>query len=246
MKTYSAFIAEDEPLAAKKLQLFLENEGDISPIRIFSDGNALLTALENGNTDILFLDIEMPRLSGIEVLRRIEKRNKPQIIVTSAYEKYALASFDFQVTDYLLKPYTQARLHQAVERAKQSIALHRLKENTNNERKNLTKRSISIRTELHTEVIDISQIIVLESLKDYTCIVTEQKSMKTLNTLSSFEHILPQEVFIRIHRSYIINISKINSYSRKEVTMNNGVIIPIGPKYKDLFIEAVKYISQEH
>lgn len=246
MMTYSAYISEDEPLAAAKLKLFLEKEGNISPITIFPDGASLLDALQINKPDILFLDIEMPQVNGIEVLRSINEHDRPQIIITSAYEKYALASFDFQVTDYLLKPYTIDRLHQALVRAKEAIEFKKILQTAKQTRVEQEKgQTITIRTDRKNEIVSIQEIIYLESLKDYTAISTTEKRMLTLNSITLFEQQLPSPPFVRIHRSYIINLSHLESYTRKEVVMDNGEQISIGPKYKDQFEHLVKLIHQK-
>ena len=244
--SYSAYITEDEPLAAAKLKLFLEKEGDINPITIYSDGAKLLEALQSSKPDILFLDIEMPQVNGIEVLHSMSEQERPQIIITSAYEKYALASFDFQVTDYLLKPFSIDRLHQALARAKEAIKLKKMLQIVQKtEEAQRKEQSVTIRTDRKNEIVPIQEIVYLESLKDYTAIMTSEKRMLTLSSITLFEQQLPSPPFVRIHRSYIINLSHLESYTRKEVVLDNGDQVSIGPKYKDQFEHVVKLIHQK-
>lgn len=217
------YIAEDEPLASAKLKLFLEKLNEQGDISIFDNGISALAAIDREKPDLLFLDIQMPGLTGMDIMQKV---SGIPIIVTSAYDQFAIDSFSFNVTDYLLKPYTLDRLKQAVEKAKKNIRLAQLEEATKG-------TLITIRTEGKTEQIDANDIIYLESLKDYVSIVTSDGQQRlTLGTLGSFEEILDAETYPRIHRSFIINLNKVTSKDAHNMTMSNGKIIPIGRKYK--------------
>lgn len=220
------YIAEDEPLAFAKLKLFLQQTGEATLIRHFDNGVALLAALDTeAAPDLLFLDIQMPGMTGMEVLERLTG-NFP-IIITSAYEQYALPSFGFNVTDYLLKPYTPQRLAQALTKAKEQIRLHRLDQQ---------QSTITVKCEGKTEVLPLQDIICIESLRDYVRINLDGNRPKlVLETLSSFEQMLPETDFVRVHRSYIINIHWIVSFDRQTVGLRNGLQVPIGKTYKEQF-----------
>ena len=217
------YIAEDEPLAAAKLKLFLEKLNEHGDISIFDNGISALAAIDRDRPDLIFLDIQMPGLTGMDIMRRIS--NIP-IIVTSAFDNYAIESFNFNVTDYLLKPYTLERLKVAIEKAKKTIWLEQL------DQKNRGAQ-ISVRSDGRTEFINENDIIYLESLKDYVRIVTsDQKQRLTLGTLSAYEEHLSSNIFTRVHRSFIINNNKVRSIGTQSVIMTDGQEIPIGRKYK--------------
>lgn len=214
------FIAEDEPLAAQKLQLFLEKLGEQpSEMFHFSDGVSLMSAMAEGvDPDVLFLDIQMPGLTGIEVLRQLQTEGKKfKVIITSAYDQYAIDGFNFGVTDYLLKPYTLDRLRQAIEKVRPDA-------------------TISLRVDGRTEIIHYSDIVCLEALKDYTQFtLADGRQLQTLGTLSGFEQQLPKASFVRVQRSYIVSLNHVKSYNTQSVTLSTGVQVPVGKTYRDSF-----------
>ena len=223
------FIAEDEPLAAAKLKLFLQKLGE-TDVRVFDNGVSLLARLTEEIPDVLLLDIHMPGATGMQVMERIglTKQNTMQIIVTSAYEQYALESFNYNVTDYLLKPYTLERLRVALEKAKTNIRLLNLDKQTSAE-------VITVRCDGKSVIIPVQDIVLLESLKDYVRIVTSDRQKRiTMGTLGSFADKLPED-FVRIHRSYLININHLSEYNSQTVTMLDGSQISIGRTYREQF-----------
>lgn len=223
------YIAEDEPLASAKLKLFLQKFGE-SDISIFDNGISLLAHLAEEQPDILFLDIHMPGATGMQVMERLSKtgKNDIQIIITSAYEQYALDSFNFNVTDYLLKPYTLDRLRLALEKAKNNIRLKNLDKQAN-------AQTITIRCDGRNIIIPVNDIVYLEALKDYVKIVTTDGTKRiTIGTLASFENTLPSE-FVRIHRSFVINVSHLIEFNSQTVIMLDGSQITIGRTYREQF-----------
>ncbi len=222
------FVAEDEPLASAKLKLFLQKLEE-TDVRVFDNGMSLLARLTEETPDVLFLDIQMPGATGVEVMERLKySEKKIQIIVTSAFEQYALESFNYNVTDYLLKPYTLDRLRVALEKAKTNIRLLQLDKQVNTE-------SISFRCDGKTVKVPVSEIVSLESLKDYVRIsgVDGQKWV-TMGTMSSFEDKLPED-FIRVHRSFIVNINHIVEFNSQTITVVGGAQIAIGRTYREQF-----------
>jgi len=224
------YIAEDEPLASAKLKLFLQKIGEKGEIRVFDNGISLLASLQDSLPDILFLDIQMPGANGMQVLERMAEigLKSTQIIITSAFEQYALQSFGFSVTDYLLKPYTLDRLKQAVDKAKNNIRLQSLD-------KQINTCTISVRVDGRNVMIPSNEIVYLESLKDYVRIVTNDGQKRlTLGTLSSFEEKLTDD-FLRVHRSFIINLNHILDFNSQTVTMLGKLEISIGKTYREQF-----------
>lgn len=236
---FNIFIVEDEPLAAEKLHLFLKRMDKIGSIRIFHDGIAALCAWEEEKPDILFLDIEMPGISGIEFMEKVGNTAPSQIIITSAYEKYALPSFNFNVADYLLKPYTFPRLKQAFDKACENIRLRALDERDK-------RQNITVRTEGRTEIISPADILVIEAVKDYVRIIATDKKMMIHTTLTSFETMLPKENFIRVHRSFIINRNHVTGYDKNSTVLDNRITIAIGKTYREQFENLMQANSPKH
>ncbi len=220
------YIAEDEPLAAAKLKLFLEKLGESGDISLFDNGISVLAAITSNRPDLLFLDIQMPGLTGMQVLERLTGL---QVIITSAFDQYALDSFRFQVTDYLLKPYTLERLQVAVNKAKENLRLQQLDQQVN-------AAKLMVRAEGKTEKISQADILYLESLKDYVRIVTYEQGKRvqrlTLSTLSSLEEQLDTNHFLRVHRSYIVNFRKVSRFESQNLTLSDGTSIPVGKTYR--------------
>lgn len=218
------YIAEDEPLAAAKLKLFIEKLGEGPDITLLDNGINTLAALRNEVPDILFLDIQMPGITGMEILESIEL-DRTQVIITTAYDHYALPAFSFNVTDYLLKPYTIERLKVALEKAKNTLRLQQLDMQVN-------ASTITIKYDGKTEVISTSEIVSLYADKDYTHFALRDGSRRmVLGTLSSFESQLPDN-FMRIHRSTIINRNAVVSTEGYNVNLCDGQQVAVGKTYR--------------
>jgi DNA-binding LytR/AlgR family response regulator len=226
------YIAEDEPLAAQKLQFFLEKLGHESQnILLFDDGAKLVETLKTQTSpDLLFLDIQMPGMTGIEVLKYLQQEQKKgnhadlKVIITSAFDQYAIDGFNYGVSDYLLKPYTLDRLHQALSKVR-------------------LEPVINIRMERRTERLRVIDIVCMVAQKDYTQItLSDGNKLKTICTLSSFEQQLPPGLFFRVQRSYLVSLKHVKSYTSSTVILSTGDEAPIGRGVRESFIESLKAI----
>ena len=237
------YIAEDEPLAAAKLKLFLEKLGEGQDITHFSDGASLLTALaDTPKPDLLFMDIQMPNMTGLDVLKQLGECNFP-IILTTAYDQYALDGFNFGVTDYLLKPYTLDRLKQALQKARRMMPVS----DTSAEAETTITASITVRCEGRNELVDVMSIESLEALKDYTRLnLTDGRQITTLGTLTSMEQQLPTHLFKRVQRSYIVNLKHVQSYNTQTLRLASGTEIPIGKTYREEVQAALTLLIRTH
>lgn len=222
------YIAEDEPLAAQKLKLFLQKLGESAEdITHFGNGAMLVEALHDDQhaPDLIFLDIQMPQMTGIEVLGHMQQamgQQAPKVIITSAFERYAIDGFNFGVIDYLLKPYTLERLRQALSKVR-------------------VEPTIDLRSEGQTLRIRVADIVCLEALKDYTQFsLSDGRRITTLGTLSSYEQQLPSQSFVRVQRSHVIAIRHILSYSSQSVCLTTGIEVPIGKTYRDAFTDRIQ------
>jgi DNA-binding LytR/AlgR family response regulator len=225
------YIIEDEPPAAEKLRLFLQRAAPECKAEVFRDGRTALQALQSQRPELIFLDIEIPGLTGLELLEQLPPEERPLVVITSAYEKYALSGFRFNVTDYLLKPYSFARFEEALAKARETIRLRALDRRTFPE-PTAPDEALIIRTDLRTERISPADILYVEAVKDYVRLVTTTRRMLTQQTLTAIEAQLPADRFCRIHRSYIVRTDCITAYDRDSVTLTDGTRLTVGKTYK--------------
>jgi two-component system, LytTR family, response regulator len=216
-------VIEDEPLALKKLINFIDKIDYLKISRTFDNAIEAISYLKSNTVDIIFLDIQMEDFSGIQFLETIKQR--PKVIITTAYDKYALKGYELDVADYLLKPITFERFVQAVEKVFNSISL------------NLVKPSndfIFVKTEYRHEKIMISDILFIEGKSEYLRIVTKDKKIMTLQNFKTLQDLLPEDLFVRVHKSFIVAIDKIESIERNRIKIKD-LIIPISETYKEDF-----------
>jgi len=221
-------IVDDEPLA---IRLIEKHIAKIDALEVVATCNTALKAFELLNSqsiDLLFLDIKMPNITGIEFLKNL--KNPPKTILTTAYRDYALEGYDLGVVDYLLKPITFERFFKAV---------NRIVETTKNDVKtneSVSNEFILVKSGIKNHKININDILYIESLKDYIKINTiDGKSVTSKYKISDIEAELEGNCFLRIHRSFIINSSKISAFTTNEIEIN-GFEIPIGASYKEIAI----------
>jgi DNA-binding LytR/AlgR family response regulator len=229
-------IIEDEKLAAEKLAGFIEKISVLELILTFKNGISAINFLKSNSVDLIFLDIEMKDFNGIQFLKALQ--DKPAVIITSAYEKYAITGYEFSVVDYLLKPYTLQRFLQSVDKA---INLKELKEKAKNYEliASQSNEYIFIKSENRIEKIELGDILFIEGMKDYLRIHTKSKRIMTLQSFSGILQYLPGNNFIRVHNSYLVSINKIENIERNRIKIGE-TLIPISDKYKDSFYNSIK------
>tara|TARA_B110000211_G_C14080279_1_gene554170 strand:+ start:2759 stop:3457 length:699 start_codon:yes stop_codon:yes gene_type:complete len=221
----NCLIVDDEPIAVDVIKAHLEK---IPFVNIVGQTTSALEAIEmiNSNAiDVLFLDIQMPELTGIELLNSLQQQ--PMVIFTTAYPDYAIKSYDFDTVDYLMKPISFNAILKSVNKANARLAEKATEANSASD-------FIFVKTAYKTVKILLSEIYYLESTKDYVTFHLEDVKIKTQLTLSSIEEQLPSQIFVRIHRSYIIAIDKINEIERNTLFIN-GDRLSIGTNYKTEF-----------
>ena len=224
-------IIDDEPLAVDVLETYVNKIGGMEIVAKCNNPLDAITILNKHQVDLVFLDIEMPNLTGLDLVKTIE--NIPQFIFTTAYPQHALEGFELDATDYLVKPIPFQRFLKAVSRAKEKYALEQSivpQAKTSSEKNNID--FIFVKSEYENIKINVQNIEYIEGLKDYIKIHLKEQA-KTLLTLSSFKAILEKlpSNFIRTHRSYIINIDCIRALQKTYVVIND-IRIPIGETYK--------------
>ena len=226
MSSIDCIIVEDEPLATKVLKDYI---GEVSFLKLkgsFKDAIDASAYLRDHSIDLIFLDIHLPKLKGMDFLKTLYK--PPNIIITTAYHQYALEGYEYNVTDYLLKPIEFDRFLQAVNRVK-TTRLHEKPDD-------IDYLFLSVRNK-KVKVL-FSEILYVESQREYVKIVTQEKTLRCKMTTNEMHSILPDHLFKRVHRSFIVAVNKIDAYTSDMVEIN-GKMIPVGRNYKsaleDLF-----------
>jgi two-component system response regulator LytT len=221
---------EDEPLALSLIKGYIEATPFLKLAGAFENPLEVIEFVARENVDLIFLDIQMPDLSGTELARFLNKG--PKIIFTTAYEKYALEGFKLDAVDYLLKPFSYNEFLRAAKKAQHLINLEG-KKIPDLEIKN---DFLFIKSEYKIRRINFDAIHYIEGLKDYVKVYlkNEKKPVLTLSTLKNLESKLPPQRFMRIHRSYIVNLDSISIIDRNRIVFGD-LRIPITDQYKDKF-----------
>jgi len=232
----NCIIVEDEPLAEEKLAGFIGEITFLKLLRSFDNGIDAMGFVKTNHVDLVFLDIQMYKFSGIQFLEALTER--PQIIIVSAYDQYALKGYEFSVTDYLLKPYSFDRFVQAIDKV---MDKYKLKVQPQPASTLLQNDILFVKTEYRIEKINVDDILFIQGMKDYQMIVTRNEKIMTLQSFREIEIVLPTPAFIRIHKSYIVALNKIESIERNRIKIA-GELLPIGDTYKDDFYKTLRKI----
>lgn len=223
MRKYSCIIIEDEPLALERTKGFVVKTPFLNLLNSFDNALDGLAFLNANKVDLLFLDINMDELSGIDLLE--SSKLDCQVIITTAYAEFALKGYELDIADYLLKPFTFERFLQAVNK---TISKNNVQE-TESELKH-----IFVKTENRLEKINIDDIVYIEGMRDYRRIHTLNKRIMTLQTFSELEALIPARLICRVHKSFMVSISKINEIERSRIKIADQ-IIPISETYREHF-----------
>ena len=226
MSKITCIIVEDEPLAAKVLGDYVSQVPFLQLQGTFKDAILATEYLRNNSVDLIFLDIHLPKLKGMAFLKTLS--HQPSVIVTTAYHQYAVEGFNMNVTDYLLKPFDFERFLVAVNKVK--TAQVDKPESTENVE---TKDYLFLNVQKKKVKVLFSEIAYIESQREYIRIVTTKKEYLCKMSTHEIEDLLPGHLFKRIHRSFIVSLKKIDSYTAETVEVN-GVSIPIGRGYRDV------------
>jgi len=231
MDKYSCIIIEDEPLALEKTKDFVDKVPFLNLSATFDNALTGLAYLNNHKVDLLFLDINMDELSGIDLLE--SSKINSQVIITTAYQEYALKGYELQITDYLLKPFTFNRFLQAVNKAQENL-VQRVTD--------VPADFIFVKTENRLEKITLSEIIYIEGMRDYRRIHTTTKKVMTLQNFSEFEKLIPANLVCRVHKSFMVALGKIESIERSRIKIADQ-LIPISDTYKDTFFQLINNVT---
>jgi DNA-binding LytR/AlgR family response regulator len=229
-------IIDDEPLAIQLLENHVQKVPFLDLARTYNNPMEALIDFNSNPVDLIFLDIQMPQLNGVQFMQLLQ--NRAQVIITSAYQEYAFEGFEHNVIDYLLKPIAFERFYKAVEKA------YNLKNPSHKLEKSpdiypATGGYISVKVETKMVRVELDDILFIEGLKNYVSIYTKTQRIITLQVMKQLEEVLPANRFVRVHKSYIVALDKINSIERQEIYIKDRVI-PIGNTYQENFFKLLE------
>ena len=235
---------DDEPLALDIIADYVAKVPFLELVKRTESAIEAMQIVQEGNIDLVFLDIQMPELTGIQFLKIAG--NKASYILTTAYSQYALESYDLNVSDYLLKPIAFDRFYKAVEKVRNqrqkqespaSVVAEPIAAPTPVATPSI-QDFIFVKTEHKIQKIELDDILYIEGLKDYISIFTKNERVITLQNMKKMEETLPKNDFIRVHKSYIIAVDKIESIERSRIAIA-GKTIPVGDTYRDAFFKLI-------
>jgi DNA-binding LytR/AlgR family response regulator len=236
MKT-KCIIVDDEPLAINVIKNHLNSFEEIEIVAECENAIEAEKALRTNKIDLVFLDIEMPKISGFDFLASIKSNAK--IIITTAYRNYALMGYDYDVVDYLLKPISFERFYQAINKFYKQInfSLIEIHEDTNSESSN---QFIYLNADKTIHKIYLKDIDYIESFREYIKVHTTQKTVLTKLPISKIEEKLKDSNFVRVHKSFIVSLNKIDTFNSRVITIRE-IEIPIGRTYKEKIMQDLKF-----
>ena len=234
-------VVDDEPLALHVLEDYIAKVPFLQLIKVTTNPIEALTLVQQGAADLVLLDVQMPELTGLQFLRIANGRAK--VILTTAYPQYALDGYEMDVIDYLLKPIAFDRFFRAVQKV-QGIMEPAIKPVLKEEPApvaydDFLSDFIFVKTEHKIQKVYLNDILFIEGLKDYISIFTPAERVITLQNMKKMEEALPERHFIRVHKSYIVSLNKIDSIERSRICIGEK-IIPIGDTYRDDFYTMIE------
>ncbi len=222
----SCVIVDDEYLAIKILEEYISRMDSIHLMHSFKNPLEAQDYLQKNKTDILFLDIQMPHITGVDLLKKLS--SPPLVIFTTARHEFAVQAFELNAMDYLVKPISFQRFEKAIIKADQYLQLMK-----DNKSSSALPGFLLIKSDYQIIKLMHDEIILIEGLSEYVKVHTTEKKIITLAALKDLETQLPSEKFIRIHKSYIVSLHHIKSYNASKVVISNGLQLPVGRVYKE-------------
>ncbi|MBC5991865.1 LytR/AlgR family response regulator transcription factor [Pontibacter cellulosilyticus] len=241
-KNLSCYIIDDEHLAQKILEKYIAKVSFLELKGSFDSPLEAVAQMSEDKPDLLFLDINMPDLDGLSFIPMLNP--KPMIILTTAYDQYALKAFDLEVKDYLLKPISFERFYKGVLRLYQEFnPQHQPEQIEVNVMPKTEQEYIFIKAGFNLQKIAICDILFIEGMKDYLRIHTSKEKVMTLLTFAKLEELLPDNKFVRVHRSFMVALEKIDHVEKNRIRMADK-IIPIGDTYAEIFFKMLRDFNE--
>lgn len=228
-RSKNCLIADDEPIARAIIANYIQQMPNLTLVKECKDAFEAMEALEEGNIDLLFLDINMPKLSGLGMLRSLS--NAPDVIITTAYPEFALEGFELSVVDYLLKPFSFERFVQAILKTTKVTPPEKGQEMSNK-----PADFLFVKADQKLVRVFLNDIRFVEAYGNYVKIHLQETKIISKQTLIQFEEELPQQAFVRIHKSYIVPLARIDYLEGNQVAVS-GKMLPIGKAYRNMLIE---------
>ena len=232
-------IIDDEPLAQRVIEKYAENVPYLEIVRKCNNALEAIEILHQEEIHLLFLDINMPRLSGMDFLKAL--KNPPLVIITTAYAEYAIQGYEMDVVDYLMKPFAFDRFLKAVQKAADFLRSRETSHGESQEAENPEERFIFIKSSKKTYKVNLSEILYIEALGDYVKIYTDDRMIVSYQSLKNLESLLPAKSFPRIHKSFIIALSRIDMIEGNQVKIRDRMI-PVGTNFKTEFERLIRFI----
>ena len=223
---------DDEPLALKQISAYINKTPFLNLVAGFESSIEALSFLNDNTIDLMFVDIQMPDLSGMDLVKSLE--NRPEVIFTTAFSEYAVEGFKVDALDYILKPLDYPSFLKAANKANSHFELLK----SSPEKLNVSADHLFLKSEYKIRRINFNDILYIEGLKDYIKVYTsgDEKPVMSLNSMKSLDQKLPEEKFMRVHRSFIVNLDKIDTIERSRIIFGK-TYIPVSDQYKEKFQE---------
>jgi len=234
-------VVDDEPLALNILEDYISKIPFLELVKATTNPIEALTRVQDGGIDLVFLDVQMPELTGIQFLKIANGKTK--VILTTAYPQYALEGYELDVVDYLLKPIAFDRFYKAAQKAQTIIKpvagqSTEVVQHVQQQQQDFMSDFIFVKSEHKIQKVYLHDILFIEGLKDYISIFTPNERIITLQNMKKMEDTLPDKHFVRVHKSYIVALNKIDSIERSRIRIGDK-IIPVGDTYRDDFFKIV-------
>jgi DNA-binding LytR/AlgR family response regulator len=236
-------VVDDEPLALHILEDYISKVPFLELVKATTNPIEAITMVQEGNIDLVFLDVQMPELTGIQFLKI--SAGKTKVILTTAYSQYALEGYELDVVDYLLKPIAFDRFFKAAQKAQGIIRPNITQvvvepvQQVQQQQQDFLSDFIFVKSEYKIQKVYLHQILYIEGLKDYISIFTPTERIITLQNMKKMEDTLPEKHFVRVHKSYIVALNKIDSIERSRIFIGDK-IIPVGDTYRDHFFKIIE------
>lgn len=242
---------DDEPLALRQIEKYIRQVPDLQLVALCHSAAAAEQAMQEEAVDLLFVDVNMPDKSGVDFVRELS--SPPMIIFTTAYSEYAIDGFRLDAVDYLLKPFAFADFERAVAKVRSLVELRCLREDKSPQiaeaepaRESAKGDCISIKADYKVSLVRYDEIIFIESVGEYVRLhLTSGRRIMSLLRLKNMETALPSDRFMRVHRSYIVNLSHVTGYARGRIYLDSGDYVPISVNYRDSFRDYVESIHPQ-
>jgi len=242
--SYRVLIVDDEPLAINVIKRYLENFENFEIAGTAQNAIDAFSIISKEHIDAIFLDINMPTMSGLDLIRNL--KNPPLVVITTAFREYAVESFDLEAIDYLVKPISLERFMSSIARIEKRLGEKESQAAAPapTASPKAEKDHVFLKVDKRMVKVKYDDIIFIESLKDYVCVVTGSEKLINHNNLVSIAEVLPPEEFVRIHRSYIISLSKVTAIEGNCVEIN-GKLLPIGRNYQKHIKKLILNIEED-